>query len=142
MVDDTVREEQNIWQTFLKHSEDYEKALGLSSNDLDVIGQGVQERMSMFPDVAETGAKGFLKLTVQDEEFSLAVKHVCGGQYGGDWQDYVVAVCMTNDFLNQSVGYGTTLINIVPDEWHEQILHHLKNGKEETKGSAMLHTLH
>jgi hypothetical protein len=130
-----------VWRAFQKRSAEYARALKLSDHDLATIEQEVQPRGSVFPDIMETGEKGFLKIKVQGEDFSLAIKHVCGCHYGGDWRDYIFAICMSNPRLNQTIGNGTTTISIVLFDWHEKILRHLKNGEDGPKQLAIVHQL-
>ena len=126
------------WETFQKHSMSYSKMLNLSVEDLAVIEEEIQERSSSFPDIAETGEKGFLKFNVDDEKFSLAVKRVCGVHYGGRWQCYIFAICTSSPGLNQTVGEGTTTISIVSEEWNEKILHHLRSDEKKPQLTLML----
>ncbi|OGN01868.1 MAG: hypothetical protein A3B91_04800 [Candidatus Yanofskybacteria bacterium RIFCSPHIGHO2_02_FULL_41_29] len=146
MVREVVNQEQAIWNSFLTHSSDYMEVLGLSTAELEVLERGRQRRSSMYPSLEETGEKGFIQFMVEGEEFALAVKHVCGAPYGGSWMDSVMAVCLSNPILNTQVGGGTTLISVVPEEWHSKILQHLAKGNgDETPilptdgGSSSVH---
>lgn len=123
-IQGVVNEEQTTWHTFLSNHEDYMRALNLTSEHLEVLERS-KGRGSIYPDLTETGSKGFLKFSLDGEEFALSVKHVCGAPYGGSWTDCVFAICLTHPSLNSSVGGGTTLISVVPDEWHQRIVSRL-----------------
>lgn len=132
VVNATATKEET-WLTFQKHSAEYADALGLSTHDLSIIEDQVQGRLSMYPDLKEVGSMGFLKFDLHGEKFSLSVKHVCGMHYGGQWQDFVFAICMSDLKRNQQLGYGTTLISVLPSDWHEKILFYLKTGGEVSR---------
>lgn len=142
LITKTLSTKEDAWQTFQKHSAEYAKVLNLSTSDLATLQQDVQERFSMYPGIEETGEKGFLKFSLEGEDFSLTAKHVCGSHYGGEWQDYIFAICMSSSVFNQTIGYGTTTISIVSADWHEKILTHLKNGGREARQLAIVHKLH
>ena len=141
MIDEINKREQAIWHAFLGHSEEYMEALGLNTDELEVLERGAQKRTSVYPDLVETGGKGFLKFTIEEEEFALAVKHVCGCPYGGKWTESIMAVCISNRNLNDSVGGGTTLINVLPEDWHRKIIHHLTERDEPPSGLTELKKL-
>lgn len=126
MVARASMRKEKTWETFQEHSANYAKVLNLSANNLVIIEQEVQEIHSMYPDIEETGIKGFLNFDLDGENFSLAVKHVCGAHYGGEWRDYIFAICMSNHKLNQTIGNGTTTISVVPADWHTKIINLLK----------------
>ena|SRR3990167_2968450 len=128
-LDEIKAREASIWGAFLSHSRDYMDALRLSLEDLEVL-ERAKERGSIYPDVAEHGARGFLQVEVEGESFSLTVSHICGLHYGGSWQTLLFSVCLSNPELNESVGGGTTLITVVPEEWHRKILSRLSEGSE------------
>ncbi|MDO8537190.1 MAG: hypothetical protein Q7R94_03010, partial [bacterium] len=79
---------------------------------------------------------GFLSVEVEGENFTLSVQNVCGVSYGGQWRESIVAICTSNPGLNETTGQGTTLINVLQNEWHDKLLRHLIEGKSQPQSRS------
>ena len=123
-IDTTKKEERLLWHKTSSHSTDYVQVLQLDKEDLQVIERS-QGRAGIYPSLEDWATIGVLHLDIDGERFALFVKNVCACSYGENWEYRMMAVCESNASLNTEIGYGTTLISIVPDEWHQKILKHL-----------------
>lgn len=111
--------EQALWRTLVEHSWHYMQVLKLKPRDLEALERSQHHWGSRD--------QGFARVTISGEEFSLTVKHVCCLPYGGRWMSFIIASCTSNPMLNASVGGGTTLMNVVPDDWHIRLLERLRS---------------
>lgn len=142
MVITARTEKETIWENFKRHSLDYAIALNISSSDVAIIEQEVQRRGGTYPSVIDTALGGFLQFDLEDEKFSLSVKHVCGAHYGGTWADFIFAICISQPSLNKAIGGGTTTISVVPEDWHKKIVRHLQNSNEEPRRANNVYQFH
>lgn len=142
MVIEARTRKETGWERFKRHSTDYASALEISSSDLETIEQEVQGRGGMYPSVMDTAREGFLQFNLDDEEFSMSVKHVCGAHYGDSWDNFIFAICTSNPALNNTLGGGTTFISVVPDDWHKKIIRHMRGNEEVPKRASNVYHLH
>lgn len=115
-----------IWFKALTHSQNYQRALKLNDYDLEWLQKDQAMPDSMRPSLKELARCGFLKVNVACEDFVFIIKDICGAYYGiegpNSWQKLIIAICTTHQELNNQSGAGTSLINIVQEELHEQLL--------------------
>ena len=115
---------RSLYNGFISHSSAYKRALELNQVDLEDLDR-IQTRPSgIYPSLQDH--QGFVSLEVKNERFILCVRHVAGHQYGGSWSDEIMAVCATNAEHNRECGAGTSLISVIPDEYHSAIINHIK----------------
>src|SRR3989344_1550467 len=112
------------YNAFVSHSSGYKRALELSQSDLKDLEHIQTQPSTIYPSLQNY--QGFVSLEVKGERFILSVRHVAGHQYGGQWSDEIMAVCATNADLNEESGGGTSLINVIPPEYHRAIIDHIK----------------
>ena len=117
-----------IASKFYERTKIYQGVLELPDEDIERL-ERAQTHTSCLPNIQEIGEKGFLTLTIDDEKFGLSVHDTYGADYERSWEKCIVATCLTNSALNQGIGYGTSLINIVPDEWHKKIIETMQNDR-------------
>lgn len=113
----------DLYHTFIAQSAGYKNALDLNQADLENL-EHLQDPAGMYPELQDY--KGFVSLEVKCERFILAVRNVCGAPYDRSWSHEIMASCVTNQGLNRQTGRGTSLINVIPGEYHSAILRHLR----------------
>ena len=129
-VTEHVKREKELWSKTTMHSAAYRKALKLLESDLEALLR-IKDRPSPLPDTKEHADKNFLAIPVNGKQFALTVHHVCGVPYGGTWTTVILAICTSDDSVNESVGRGTTLITTLSDEWHDKLMARLM-GADDT----------
>lgn len=119
-----------------RHSKKYRKALRFSPDD-------VSDLEAFRSDTVENLVKNaFLTLEVAGEKFILVVKDVFGPVHKHSYAfgRTVLAVCISNPALNKTLGAGTTLVNIIPENFHKALLEKIKGkDKKSTKTSIEKH---
>jgi len=101
------------------------RTLGLNDDDLNAL-ERIQGHGGMYPDKTSLTNISKLGIEADGQNFTLVVKHVCGIPYGGEWTKVIMAICSSDDSLNESTGGGTTLINVLPQPWHEAVIRNLR----------------
>lgn len=126
-IQSLLTQNDSLWTFACVHSAAYVKILKLSESDLEIL-ENIQKQPSAFRSDAEdlAIAGGFLDFSCEGESFSFRVVDVCGPHYGKEWTTFVMVFCLTNPTLNVSCGQGTTILNVLPDEWHDRICRHLR----------------
>lgn len=124
MVEGTANREAIMWQMFICHAQAYQQSLGTSDDDVSVLERS-QPRAGMYPSASDLANGAFLQVHLDDETFSILAKHVCGAAYGDEWRDCIMVICTSDLSLNESVGGGTTFINVIRDDWHNKLVAHL-----------------
>lgn len=122
-------EAEALYLTFLARSREYQQALEIKKEDFKVLLDNQGRPSSIFPNISELS--GFLTLDVEEKVYNLTVINVCGIGYGGNWSEEIMAVCVNDKSLNKTKGGGTTLINVVSEDAHQDILEAIK-GSERT----------
>ena len=126
-IEERKAETQALYRQFLSRSKEYQQALKIEKKDLRVLRDSQGRPSSIFPNKSEL--PGFLTLDVEKKIYNLKVVNVCGIPYGGDWSEEIMSVCMDDDSVNRTEGQGTSLINVVNDETHQDILDAIKGSK-------------
>lgn len=119
-----VAHEQEVGQTFLRHSEMYRKAAGLTIEEVERLADA-QGYCGMYPDEDDYFAGATLRVTVLGQTFAIVGRHVCAHHLGAGWVECVEAIAR-NPELNTHTGHGTTRINIIPEEYARAIVEELK----------------
>lgn len=115
--------QSSLWNKAVLHSQQYEKALGITEKDLEEIEQLQVSPVSMNPSIEDLGEAGFLKIPVENEWFGLRAENVCGVAYDNKWSRMIYAICVSNKEINVlHVGSGTTLITIIAKDWHDKLM--------------------
>jgi hypothetical protein len=132
--------QESLWENFLTQSRAYQQALGLSNEELDML-EDLTERPAGIHLPTLQGMMGgdgrFLNnLEVGGEKFCLTVQSTCGCPYGGQWEKTITAICTSNPRLNDQHGQGTTLINLLPEEWHNQLVEYLRTHEVSVSDSS------
>lgn len=118
-------EKERLYETMLNHSEEYKEALELAPDDVKEL-EDMQRRTGMYPSSKDMAEQGFLTFEVKGEEFAFYVKNVCGCPYGGEWSIEILTTCISNSSLNTETGGGTTLIGVIPEDYHKALLEKIK----------------
>lgn len=124
------KKEYDIFYAAQANSADYTRALRLNPEDLEVLERAAGP-ISYYPTLNELGSKGFLKFRATGEDFALVAREVRISNYGDQGSELMVlAICLNNAEINQSLSHGPDLISIVSEGWHKQIMQELtKNTK-------------
>ena len=122
-------EAEALYLTFLARSKEYQGALEIKKEDFKILLDNQGRPSSIFPKISEL--PGFLTLDVEEKVYNLMVVNVCGISYGGNWSEEIMAVCVNDKSLNKTKGGGTSLINVVNEDAHQDILEAIK-GSERT----------
>ena len=111
---------------YKRHSENYNTCLNLNEYEQEELGElcGV----GGLPGIAELAQKALFSVTLNSHTFAIIVKHNAPFEVSDcDWTDNIMAICTSDWLLNETSGYGTSLINTVPHEWHERLLEHIQS---------------
>ena len=105
-----MNERREDWEECVRRSEQYRKALGLSTGELGtlLLLQGNKEVL------------GLLQVATTKGNMTLRAHHVCGVPYGGDWRTVLLPVAPGCVGLN--VGGGTSHFWLLYDDAHEELL--------------------
>jgi len=129
-IDSHRTRELQLWKSFQRNSQDYEKALSLSDSDLVTLERKQARPVSMLPDLRDFVGSSFLNVDIDGKKFVLIARCVCGGAYGGSWLRCIMAFCVSDLSLNEIAGAGTTMISILGRADHQQLLDHLRSHRE------------
>lgn len=136
-ISDSAIRHESIWQQALQHSDEICLALNCSTKDDKVLA-------AIFPARPFTTHIGpFLGervhyCSLEDKEFALCLIDTCGTACRDGWKKMIQVVCTSDKALNQSIGGGTTFVNVVEEPWHQKLLHHLKTLAAEHMEQALL----
>ena len=118
-------EDKNEAELFAKasrNSRDYADKLGLSGEDVALM-ERKQGRLGQYPDAKDYTEGAIVKLELDGKKIGIAAKNTACHDYSKDagWRNMLIAVS-EDPSLNKSAGNGTSWINTVPDEVHNEIL--------------------
>jgi hypothetical protein len=136
-LNESERNETDIFQAFLAHSRDYQEALGLSNDQVQRMER--ENTLTRYPSLKDFMGVAKVHVTVDGIDFAIVAKHTCCHDYGKfsvseGWRDLLMAISADEE-LNKSAGRGTSLINVIPKVWHSRLLAFLKgeSGDETPK---------
>jgi len=112
--------DRRIFADVARHSRDYLDALQLSHEDLEDL-QRLQGHINGWPTPEQLAQTAQITVGVDDVNFYIFTKKTACHDYGGDWQDLLMAVSERPD-LNEAIGHGTGMITKIPDEWHQKVV--------------------
>jgi len=150
-IEQVVLRDSALWQECQKRSQDYMLAFGISpdSDDLCILNRLGDENQEKYvivghdsfavptidsddtEDDAEERDYGFIKLDIDGERFCFFVQEVGQPPHYSGWRRIVMASCVSNADLNNSIGVRGSFLNVVPEEWHQKIIRYLKNERLE-----------
>ena len=144
MIERKKNREKAFYDMCGRRSVEYMGALRLVFEDLGVLYGIAQEKE---PDAQETDnaeelpggfsntftrvasrSPEFLAFEVDGETFYMIVENVVEPP-NGSMRPMIMAFCASNNELNNDASENYNYFNIVPEEWHQKILDHLKNQK-------------
>ncbi|MDB4977994.1 MAG: hypothetical protein JWM56_180 [Candidatus Peribacteria bacterium] len=117
---------EKMWNIAERHSTQYSKVLDLSAEEMKLLAEE-REPESLRPDTEELASQGFVQVPVDGEWISLVAQHVCGLHYDNKWREMIFAICSSEPSLNTSIGKGTTLLSVLPEQWHRKLMEVLES---------------
>lgn len=130
-LDESKERESSLFQRFLEHSEDYVAELRMTPDDVKRLERMQKISGIMYPTAEDYFSAAIVRVMVEDREFAILAKTVNCHDYGEfsakeGWKLLLEAISSDSD-LNESTGKGTTLINVIPEEWHRKLLVQLRS---------------
>jgi hypothetical protein len=100
--------EQEIFHTFLNHAEDYQRALGLNGQRLELLERKQPRAGGIYPTAEDWYETALTKIDIDGKNFGIVAKNVCIHPYGNfsaseGWRNLLMAVAQDNS-LNNSEG--------------------------------------
>ena len=105
---------QEAWQQVLAASNQYQEALDLKENDLEVMDANDAVVLVTLP---------------ENRRVYLVAKNTCGAPYGGTWVTILQPRLQGTDM--PGIGGGTTFISALSTEDHRLVLQAIKDGHTE-----------
>ena len=107
-----------LWKLAQNRSNDLCGLLGIAKKDLSWMRSCFGFAKSNFSDDCD----GPYQFSIQDKKFKLSVDLTSGANYGGGWEYLVQVTCSNDPTVNEAIGGGTTLVNVVAEQWHRLFL--------------------
>jgi len=135
------KKETALFRDILRHSRDYQDALGLKDEDMELL-EKKQGRMGIMPTPEDFLRGAVMRMRMDKKEFGLVAKLTCCAPYqesakDPSWQRLIMVVS-SDTTLNRNEGHGTILLMGVEESWHERIVETIRKSGEKDDLSGEL----
>lgn len=121
-ISDATMSMERLWQQVLQHSDDISVALHCSKDNNKALEDLVCLKQLPTTALAFTGEKVY-SCTVENKEFAICrLSTYCGSS----WVKMIQVICLNDASLNQSIGGGTSFVNVITESWHQKLVERLK----------------
>ncbi len=124
-------EDSGLWRQTYTRSDQYQKALKLTTQDVELLQDRKQGRG--WPSVQDHLAESCARVTCDDG--TVVGITACNACTPGGWKELLMAGIIGEHPTDLQTGMGTTLTFILPGKYHVELLESLQQGAYQTEAA-------